>query len=56
MFKKYDYSIEKCGLFVDLLLPFIGATPDGLLGDRGQLEVKCSYAADRDGLTPQEAA
>ncbi|KAH9360227.1 hypothetical protein HPB48_001608 [Haemaphysalis longicornis] len=48
----YDVVVKECGLFVDRKRPFLGATPDGLVGDDTLVEIKCPYAA-RD-LTPLE--
>ncbi|XP_077535959.1 uncharacterized protein LOC144148274 [Haemaphysalis longicornis] len=50
----YDVVVKECGLFVDQKRPFLGATPDGLVGDDTLVEMKCPYAA-RD-LTPLEGA
>ena len=36
-------SVEPCGLFVDLDLPFLAASPDGLVRDDAVVEVKCPY-------------
>jgi putative phage-type endonuclease len=33
--------VQECGFFVHPTLPFIGASPDGLVGDDGLLETKC---------------
>lgn len=33
--------IKECGLFIDKYHPFLGATPDGLIGNDGLVEVKC---------------
>jgi hypothetical protein len=33
--------VDKCGLFVDMEYPFLGASPDGLVGVDGLVEVKC---------------
>lgn len=46
-------KIEKCGLYIDCKLPYLGATPDGLVSDYGIVEVKCPSSAKH--LTPQEA-
>ncbi|CAB3223521.1 unnamed protein product [Arctia plantaginis] len=37
-------NIEKCGLFVDEKIPYLGASPDGLLGEDKIVEVKCPYS------------
>jgi YqaJ-like viral recombinase domain len=33
--------VEPCELFVPYRVPYLGASPDGLVGDDGLLEVKC---------------
>lgn len=43
-------KIAECGLFIDS--EYCGATPDGVVGDKGIVEVKCPYSV-RD-LTPEE--
>lgn len=45
-------KIDKCGLFVDDELPYLAATPDGLIGDDGIVEVKCPFSGST--LTPAE--
>lgn len=41
----YDVRITKCGLFLSESHPFLGASPDGLLGDDYIIEVKCPHSA-----------
>lgn len=36
--------IKRCGLFIDPDLPFLGASPDGLVGEE-IVEIKCPYSA-----------
>ncbi|XP_052124238.1 glutamic acid-rich protein-like [Frankliniella occidentalis] len=38
-------SIKECGFFVDKDMPFLGASPDGLIGSDAILEVKCPFKA-----------
>lgn len=45
--------IEPCGLFIDENQFFLGATPDGLIGDDGIAEIKCPSSAKN--MTPEEA-
>ncbi|KAK3922399.1 hypothetical protein KUF71_011868 [Frankliniella fusca] len=56
--KKYlvseGYDVEECGLFIDQEMPFLGASPDGLIGLEMVLEIKCPYSAF-DILTKEEA-
>ncbi|XP_077519899.1 uncharacterized protein LOC144129667 [Amblyomma americanum] len=51
---EYDCNVvvKECGLFVDQESPFLGASPDGLIGEDVLVEVKCPYSA-RD-LNPLE--
>lgn len=44
--------MEKCGLFVHKEHYFLGASPDGLHGDR-IIEIKCPYSARN--MTAEEA-
>lgn len=37
-------DIQKCGLFVDPKIHYLGASPDGLLGDDKIVEIKCPYS------------
>lgn len=37
--------IDDCGLFIDDLFPFLGATPDGLVNEDTILEIKCPISA-----------
>lgn len=37
-------SVRKCGFFVSREVGLIGASPDGLVGDIGLVEVKCPYS------------
>ena len=48
-----NVKIERCGLFIDSEIPFLGASPDGLIGDDGIVEIKCPFAARF--LTPEDA-
>lgn len=48
--RQENVIIEECGLFVDLDHPFIGATPDGRVGNDMIVEVKCPVAAFKLGL------
>ena len=53
--KHSDFKITPCGFFVDLKIPYIGASPDGLVEctccGKGVVEIKCPYCAkDADSL------
>jgi YqaJ-like viral recombinase domain len=43
--RKYEeakqISVKQCGLFMQPQWPYLGASPDGLVGDDGLVEVKC---------------
>ena len=41
--QKYGKCVQPCGLFVRPDLPHLAASPDGLVGADGLLEVKCPY-------------
>lgn len=50
-----NVQVEPCGLFVDSEIPFLGATPDGVVGHDGIVEVKCpSSGVTPTVLTPEE--
>ncbi|XP_044759747.1 uncharacterized protein LOC123317338 isoform X1 [Coccinella septempunctata] len=36
-----SYHVEKCGFYVDFEKPYLGASPDGLIGNDAIVEVKC---------------
>ena len=47
--KEYFMRVERlevteCGLFIHPEYSFLGASPDGLIGDRTVLEIKCPYS------------
>lgn len=46
-------EVRKCGLFVDKKMPYLGATPDGFVGDDGIVEIKCPSFCRT--LTPEDA-
>jgi len=50
--KVLDVKIIKCGLFIDKNDYFLGATPDGLLGNDTLIELKCPFSAAN--ITPEE--
>lgn len=44
--------IEKCGLFIDRNIDYLGASPDGTIKNQGIVDVKCPYSARE--LTPED--
>ncbi|XP_063931863.1 uncharacterized protein LOC135143855 [Zophobas morio] len=52
--EKTKNVVVECGLFVDLENGFLAASPDGLIGENGILEVKCPKSAEN--LTVEEAS
>lgn len=46
-------QVKKCGLFVDSFKPWLGASPDGIIGDNRLIEIKCPISAI--AMTPMEA-
>lgn len=46
-------KILPSGLFVDVKLPFLAASPDGIIGDDSLVEIKCPASAKE--LSPEEA-
>jgi hypothetical protein len=56
--EEYNDNIEiiSCGLFIDKSVYFLGASPDGFVEKIDSLvEIKCSYTAYKQNLTPDEA-
>ncbi|XP_053976428.1 uncharacterized protein LOC128875103 [Hylaeus volcanicus] len=45
--------IRPCGLFIDAIVPYLGATPDGIVDDDTIVEVKCLESVK--DLSPAEA-
>ncbi|PFX13342.1 hypothetical protein AWC38_SpisGene22578 [Stylophora pistillata] len=43
-------EVQPCGLFVSKSHPFLGASPDGLVGDNGFIEVKKIHPQDSETL------
>jgi len=48
-----NVKINDCGLFIDSIDVFLGATPDGLIGADTLVEIKCPYSAEN--IDPDEA-
>lgn len=47
-------QVEPCGMFINPLWPYLGASPDGLVSSDGLVEVKCYPSIGE--LSPREAA
>ena len=45
--------VNQCGIFVSSTAPYVGCSPDGLVGSDGIVEVKCPYTARNKKITPQ---
>jgi len=54
-----QFQLSKAGLFVDIEMPYIGASPDGIIEciyhGRGTLEVKCPFCY-KDKLPDEDQA
>ncbi|CAG9763450.1 unnamed protein product [Ceutorhynchus assimilis] len=50
---KYKVKISQCGLFIDKKNYYLGASPDGLIGDTQLMEIKCPYSICN--MNPAEA-
>ncbi|CAK1603844.1 unnamed protein product [Parnassius mnemosyne] len=48
----YGVVVEECGLFLSQERPYLGASPDGLLGSETIIEVKCPYASRNQEIGP----
>lgn len=51
--KNLNIPVKPCGLFIDTEFPFLAATPDGLIGEDGIIEIKCPSSCVN--MTPDEA-
>ncbi|XP_045455750.1 uncharacterized protein LOC123665502 [Melitaea cinxia] len=48
--RQENVEILPCGLFIDSVHPFIGASPDGLIGQDIIVEIKCPFTVSKIGL------
>ena len=44
-------NVSRCGTFVSCLLPYLAASPDGLVNDNLLIEVKCPFSARNQLIT-----
>ncbi|XP_029348145.1 uncharacterized protein LOC100575276 isoform X2 [Acyrthosiphon pisum] len=51
---KISSKVQKCGLFIDKFIPYLAATPDGLIGSNSITEIKCPYSV-KDSDTLEQA-
>lgn len=49
---KTGQKVKKCGLFIDVTMPFLAASPDGLVDDELLIEVKCPYTSRDKAISP----
>ncbi|CAI6376874.1 unnamed protein product [Macrosiphum euphorbiae] len=52
--KNIDKKFETCGLLIDPIIPYLAASPDGLIEDIAILEIKCPFSA-KDTLNAIDA-
>jgi hypothetical protein len=45
-------TVERCGFYVDIHRPYLGASPDGLVGTDALIEVKCPFAGRLEKIQP----
>lgn len=50
MERQENIKIDPCGLFIDCEYPFIGAKPDGIMGNDIIVEIKCPITAFKMGI------
>lgn len=50
--EKYALDVEECGLFINKDKPYLGASPDGLLGSETIVEIKCPYTTRYCSISP----
>lgn len=51
LYEVLGVNVKKCGLILMKSNPFLGATPDGLIGDETVLEVKCPWNQRNSGIS-----
>jgi predicted phage-related endonuclease len=51
--KKFDCPVRKCGFMIHPEYDFIGASPDGLVGDDSVLEIKCLHTLRGQDKRPE---
>lgn len=54
--QKTNSNVTPCGIFVDKEYGFLAASPDGLVGTNGIIEVKCPYSLVKNGISIDFAA
>ena len=47
-----NIKVQSCGLFINTELPYLGATPDGLIDEDGLVEIKCPSSCAE--MTPED--
>ncbi|XP_076091240.1 uncharacterized protein LOC143063144 [Mytilus galloprovincialis] len=50
--QNYKMNVVNCGLIVSHHYPFLGASPDGLVGADSLVEVKCPYSGRNEKILP----
>ncbi|KAG8233446.1 hypothetical protein J437_LFUL010557 [Ladona fulva] len=50
--ERCNMKVTPTGLFIDEDKPYLAATPDGLVGEHGLVEIKCSYSVVK--MSPAE--
>lgn len=48
----YSLNIVECGIFIPKDRPYLGASPDALLGEETILEIKCPYTCRNKLISP----
>lgn len=43
--EEFGIEVQNCGLVISERYPFLGASPDGLVGEETLIEIKCPYAS-----------
>lgn len=54
MFQRTGLNVTKSGLCVARTMPFLAASPDGLVGHDAVLEIKCPYTIRNKKITTDE--
>ena len=50
--EKLSIKTKECGLFVSLVYPYLGSSPDAIVDDSAVVEIKFSYSGQNEIMKP----
>lgn len=53
---RFKVKVQESGLFVHPKYPYLGTSPDGLVGENGLIEIKCPAKHEWKNATPEQCA